>query len=258
MTGGNDILELKFEGGDINPSIVKPHEIAELLVSFEKALLHTIKKQNPEIDTEQVLVSFESIHHQSLDLQFVPQLAQSAVLSSYLLIGNCISNGDYNQLDCTTITHLKTFVKFSKKHNCIGYLNHNGQQLSSFSASTEITLPKNKIIKEETTVFGELTEVGGTNPNVHLKINDEYTLIFATDKRISKLLAPKLWEKVKLSGIVKWNVETARIEEFKLIEILDYTPGNTYQAITELKRITNGHWDKFENNEDINNELLRD
>ena len=39
MENGNDILELKFEGNGINPSIVKPSEVATQIEQFEKALI---------------------------------------------------------------------------------------------------------------------------------------------------------------------------------------------------------------------------
>lgn len=255
---GDEIIELKFEGNNISPSIVKPHEITELVNSFERALLYTIKKNHPEIDTTQLLFSFEKIKDESLDIQFFPKLVQSIVLSSFVLISDSIKNANFETLDSKTINELNTFVKFSNKYQCIGSFTYNGNRLSSLSGNTEIAIPKNKEATEETVIFGEITGAGGLKPNVHLRINDEYNIIISTDKKTSKILANKLYEKVKLAGIAKYDVDTTQITHFKISEILDYTPGNTYQAITELRAITSGYWDQFNTNEDINNELLRD
>src|SRR5437773_8090518 len=103
MERSSDILELRFSGNGINPSAVKPHEIAELIISFEKALLSVIKQEHSEIDIETLLFSFEAIRDESLDLRFVPIKVAEVVLSSYLLIATSLTTGDFNGLNNTAI-----------------------------------------------------------------------------------------------------------------------------------------------------------
>ncbi|HVK97412.1 MAG TPA: hypothetical protein VM368_06320, partial [Flavisolibacter sp.] len=91
-----------------------------------------------------------------------------------------------------------------------------------------------------------------------IRISDEQVLIFSTSHSHAKALAAKLYENVTLKGIAKWDAETLKIEDFKLIDILEYSPGNTSKAIGDLKKITSGFWDRYNTNEDINNQLLRD
>lgn len=258
MVNADDIMELKFEGNGISPSSIKPHEVADLIFNFEKALLSTIKQNHPEIDTEQLLFSFDAIRNESLDLQFVPRKVSPEVLSSYQLITRSISTGDYKILNNTTLSHLKAIARFSRKHNCTGYFRENGTTLSTLTPATEITLNKTPVIKGQTTIFGRLMDAGGENPNIHLKINDDYVLIFSTSEANAKALAAKLYEKVALKGIAKWDPQTLRIEDFKLSDILEYTPGKASKAIKDLKKLTSGFWDRFNTNEDINNQLLRD
>lgn len=258
MSNTDEILELKFDGNGINPGVVRPHEIAELIISFEKSLLITIKKQYPEIDTEELLFSFDIINDKSLDLGFIPKRIKEIVLSGYTAISICFSTGNFSDLDNEAIEHLKTFTKFSKRYNCIGYLNHNGKTLSSFNPNTEISINKPKIIRGEATIFGKVIDSGGEKPNVHIKINDEYVLIFKTSELNAQKLAAKLYQKVALNGIAKWDADTFKIEDFVLNDILEYSPGNTLSAINKLKSITSGFWDRFNTNDDINNQLLRD
>lgn len=258
MEIANDIIELKFEGNGINPSSVMPHEIAELIFNFEKALLATIKEKHAEIDTEELLFSFDAIRDESLDLQFVPRKASQAVLSSYQFMADSIGTGDYEKLNNTALGHLKAIARFSRRHNCTGYFTHNKTTLSTFTPSTEIVLNKTQFIKGEATIFGRLMDAGGENPNVHLKINDDYVLIFSTSEANAKALAAKLYEKVALRGMAKWHPETLRIEDFKLNDILEYSPGKASKAISDLKKLTSGFWDKFSTNDDINDQLLRD
>jgi hypothetical protein len=254
-----DILELQFKGNGIDPSKVKPHEIAELINSFEKALLFAIKQQRSEIDiADTVLFSFEAIRNESLDLRFIPRTANEAVLSAYFLISTCIGNNNYIDLNNASLKELRAITKFSKKYNCIGYFTHNDTQLSSFDASTEIEINKSKIRKEQTAIFGKIIDVGGENPNIHIKINDSYILIFKTSEENVKILAPRIYTYVKLIGEATWDVETFQILNFKLFSINDYVSGNTSNSINELRSLTSGFWDKFNTNDEINDQLLRD
>ncbi len=256
-----DILELKFEGDGINPGKVKPHEIAELIVSFEKALLSTIKQNNPEIDSESLLFTFQEVKNESIGLRFSPiiqDIVKSVVLAGFLSISNSFKEGDFSHLPSTAIANLKTITKFSKKYKCHGSFKHNDEVVSSFTPHTEISTDKVKWIKQETTIYGKLVDIGGENPNVHIKISDDQTLIFKTSEANAKSLAPKLYEKVAVKGIAKFNPTTLEIVEFKLTDISAYSPGKTFSAIQKLRNITSGFWDNFNTNDEINNQLLRD
>ena len=253
-----DILELKFEGNNVNPSTVKPSEIAHLIEDFEKALLSTIEQNHREINTEAVLFTFHEIKDESLGLRFMPKLITEIILSSYSIITTCINEGNFNQLNLNTIAALKSITKFSKRHNCIGYFKKNGITLSTFTATTEINFDKNHLVKGERTIYGKLIDVGGENPNIHLKVNDDYIIIITTDEKNAKYLATKLFEKVGLKGTAKWDAITSQIVDFKLHDIIDYIPGNVSNAFNEMKKLTSGFWDNFNNNDEINNHLFRD
>lgn len=253
-----DILELKFEGNGVNPSNVKPREVAELILNFEKSLLSTIKEQNPEIDTDQLLFSFEEIRNESLDLKFLTRSVREVVLSAYTLITTSLNSGDFSLLNSETISSLKSITRFSRKYECSGQFNLNGKVLSTFTPTTEISVDKPRLIKGETTIFGKLIDSGGENPNVHIRITEDQVLIFDTTEAHAKALATKLYEKVALSGIAKWDAKTMKILDFKLADILEYKAGNAAKAIAELRNITSGFWDKYNDNDDINQQLLRD
>lgn len=259
MGTDNDILELKFEGNGIKPEIVKPSEIALLIDQFEKVLLATIHENSPEINTtDAVLFSFEAIKDESLDIQFKSILAKDIILASFTLISTSINTGDFSKLPPIAITSLKNITKFSKKYNCTGQFNHNNQTLSTFNPTTEISLDKVKYIKGETTIHGTLIDIGGENPNIHIKVNDDYTLIFDSTVEISKALSPKLYERVGLKGTAKWDALTFHVIDFKLAEVLDYEQGSISNAFAELRNISSGIWDKYNTNDEINNQLLRD
>lgn len=264
MSAENDILELKFEGNGINPSKVKPSEIASIIQDFEKAILCTIKTTHPAIDTNEVLFTLEEIKDASIGINFVPNTfrippeIKSLVISSYVLLSTSIASGNYSQLSNDTLYSLKRISKFAKKYECSASFRHNGESLSTITPSTDIKLNQVGLIKGDTTIFGELIDSGGDNPNIHLKINDDYTVIIDTDKKKAKELATKLYDYIGLKGQAKWDVLTSRIVEFKLYEVLEYSGGNISGAFSELRGNVSGYWDNFNSNDDINKQLLRD
>src|SRR5690606_2730605 len=119
------------------------------------------------------------------------------------------------------------------KYQCNGEFKLNGKILSSFTHSTEIPYNKNPIVKGDITVIGRVIDSGGDNLNVHLKLSDDQKIIFSTSEAHAKQLAHRLYEKVSLIGTAKWDSITYEIKEFKLKEIIDYSPGNTLNAIKE-------------------------
>lgn len=264
MNDDSDILELKFEGNGIKPNIVKPSEIAFQIEQFETALLSTIKDKNPVIDIEQVLFYFDSIKNESISINFLAKNKsididlKSAIITAYLLVTTCINTGDFSDLTNDAIGALKGIAKFSKKHNCNAYFRHNGESLSTITPTSEIKAAKIPYLKGDITIYGTLYDAGGENPNIHLKVNNQYPIIIETTKEAAKLLAQRLYDYVGLKGVGKWDAKTSEVKEFKLYNILDYKSGNEQLAFAEISKITSGGWDKYNSDAEINNRLQRD
>lgn len=256
-----DILQLRFEGNGISPKKVKPSEIAELVKQFEKAILCTIASEHPEINTDHVLFTFENVKNESLGLNFeavkekILPSVKNIVVSSYLFLATSIATNQYSYLTNETIDCLKNISKFSKKYSCNAQFNHNGDTISTITPTTEIQSNKTGIIKGNITIYGEIVDVG---TNIHLKLNEGYNVIIDADKATSKVLGSKLWDYVGFRGSAKWDAVSSKITEFKLSEILDYNPGSIVDVFSELRDITSGVWDNYNNNDDINKQLLRD
>lgn len=240
MSETKDILQLKFDGNGINPDKVLPSEICDLVYEFQNALLCTIKESHPEIDTQAVLFSFDSIKNESLGINFkaieehvLPEI-KNVVVASYILIATSINTQDYSSLNQDAIGSLKKIVGFSKKYQCNGQLNRNGETLTTITPNTEIKDKKTISIKSNLTIYGEIVEVGN---NVHLRLNEGYNVYIDVDKTVSKKLATKLWEFVGIKGIGKWDTNTLKITEFKYLDILDYSPGNISRTFSELREV---------------------
>lgn len=262
MITGTDIIELKFEGDGIKPELVKASELGVLLQEFERAILSNLKRENPAIDITQRLLVLQAIEDKSVGINFkqfelLTSDIKQIILSSYISLAACIDKGDYTYFNEQTIKSLKQIVSFSKRYSCTATFKQNGQFLATVNGNTEIKQVKH-LLKSDTTIYGELYDAGGDNPNVHIKINDDYSVTVDTDKPTAKILASRLYEQIGLKGSAKFDAATSKIVEFKLREILDYSPGKTSSIMRELKNELSGYWDKFNNDRDINNQLLRE
>ena len=261
-TKKSDIFELRFEGNGIKPNKVKPSEVGTLIQEFEKALLSVIKQDYPQIDVTETLITFDKIEDKSLGLGFAGncevELGIRRIISkSYKSLTTAISTGDFSGYNNDTISPLRVISDFTKKYSCTGNFKHNGKNLGSIHPNSDIKLKKPQYLKGDTTIYGELIDAGGDNPNIHIKISDSYFVIIKTDRQKTKELATRLYDQVGLKGEAKWDIATSKIIEFKLYEVLDYTAGNIKSAIESLRKETSGIWDNFNSNEAINKKLLR-
>jgi len=254
----NNILELNFSGNDINPDAVKPSEIASQIVNFEETLLHVIKDKHPEIDTDQILFSFTNIGNNSLDIFFKPLIAIPIVLASYNLVSESINNNDYSTLPSKSVTSLINITKFTKKYDCEATFKLNNEIRSTITKETIINKTESTVFKGDTILYGKLTDIGGENPNLHLKINDEEKLIINISEEVAQKLSPNLYKYIGLKGSAVWDAETYKVIDFKYNDIVPYKGGNTLNAINEIKNnISSGVWDNYNTDDEINEALFR-
>jgi hypothetical protein len=249
METDNDILEIKFEGNQVNPDTIKPHEVAELIINFEKALLSTIKQEHPEIDTDHLLFSFHSIENRSLDLKFKAHTAKAIVVSSYALISTAINTSQYTKLNYDTIESLREISKFTKRHDCVGYFRYDDKAISTFTKDTEITFDRSNELKGETRIYGKVVRVGGESPTLHFKINDEYKIVIDVKEDLAKELAKNLYEEIGLVGVAKWDSISYKVIDFKVADIVELDNKPIKETFAELRNLLGKHWDKID---DIN------
>jgi hypothetical protein len=259
-----DILELKLEGNDINPKAVKPGELALLIYEFERSILSAVKAEYPGVDTSEILVSFDSIKDESIGVNLIPNLnligedIKQLIITSYISFTSAVASGNFQNLSTDTIKSLKRIQQVTRKYDCTANFRRNGEYLGGINSDTKIRVTRSNLLSGNTTIYGELFDAGGDSPNIHVRINDQYNIIISASRETVKELANRLYEVVGLKGYAKWDIKTSKIEEFELHNIIDYKPGNVKEAFRKLREISSGYWDKFESNEDINNELLRD
>lgn len=238
-----DILELKFDGNGIKPSVVRASEIAELIISFEKAIVSIIQEQHPEVKEDFLFISFEEISENSLHLKHLAKKLTPYVASAYLLIATAFENKNFNSIPNESIEELRTWSRFSKKYGCDGALLQNGKSIASFPSDIEIAYNDYGLIKGETTLYGEVTKAGGEKPRVTFKINGDYHISFEVKKEIAISLAANLYKEVGLKGIAKWDKKTFRVLDFKADSIVFFEKDKLENTFEELNKLFGKHLD---------------
>ena len=202
MEESTDIFELRFDGNGVNPETVKPSEIAQLINDLQEVLVCQIQQDFPQVNTEELLFTFDKIKNESLGIAFKKKLAkyinEDVVEVSYAKIAKAVSTGNFDEIPDKGVLSLRNISKFTQRHNCNGDLKSKGKVLSTILPTNEIKEKKHPTLKGTTILYGEITDIGS---NVHLKLNDGSTVyINNVDKQTSKQLATKLWEYVGVSS----------------------------------------------------------
>ncbi|TGE04642.1 hypothetical protein [Hymenobacter fodinae] len=209
------IIELKFEGNGIKPSKVKASEVAELIMSFEGAIMSVMKQQHASVSDTEVFISFEEIKDQSLSLKCLANKAREYVFPALLAITTSFSNNAYSGLPSGAIEDLKKITKFARRHECDGVWIQDGERVASFDKDTEINISEQEFLRGDTTIYGQVLKAGGDNPRVTLKIDDDYTVSFDVQREIAIKLASNLYKEVGMTGNARWHRKTYKVVDFR-------------------------------------------
>ena len=237
MEENTAIIELKFDVGNIKPSVVKVSAVAELIKSFEGAVEAVIRHNHPEIRHGYVFMSFDQIRHESLTIRCIAHKANEYVIPAYSTIISAFRSGNFNNLPSSSIEELRKIIRFTRKYNCDGSFISEGKQVANFNTDTDVSYSHDYVLRGETTLYGEVIKVGGDNPRVQVKVNNEYIIGFDVKKEIAIYLAAQLYKEIGLRGIARWDKTTNRIIDFKVDSVIDVETQNLNRTFEELNHL---------------------
>jgi hypothetical protein len=245
MSKATEIIEMCFRGEGITPDNLKASEIADLIASYEDALLCIIARNNPEINLEEVFVSLVGIEENSVHLKFKPKVL-GIVLSAAIVINSAIISNQYQALPFKSVESLNRIWAFTKRRNCSGEIS-GGEDLpvARISVETEIKISDEFFYQGDTTIYGVVERVGGSIPRVRIKLDNNQVIYAEIKESVAKRLAKNLYEAVCLKGFAKWRKENLKIEEFKIDQVIDFTEIPLSEAFQDLKGLIGQSWDEI-------------
>jgi|TARA_Y100000310_G_C20704425_1_gene834075 hypothetical protein len=238
-------LKIKFTGNDIEPSKVTANEFAKLVASYENALLAVIKKNAPGrqgID----FISVVEVKNESLTIEADPHTKD--VKEAANEINTAIKQKKINRLPYDAIDNLTNFQSFVNKHKCKAVLNGiDGVETAEIDENSNIKITESLYYKGETTVYGRIIRIGGSEPKVRIKTDNGKYLSVKTSRKNAKELSPNLYSRIGIKGIGKWKKETDELEEITAKSFVVVSDLPLTERLKGLSNLLSKYWNNIDN-----------
>lgn len=236
-------LEMKISGAGIKPGMMRARELGEVIGAFEDMIAAYVTQENPKLNKESIVIALTRIEAGSIGLKFSPNLEELTIPAANA-VTDAINRNDYSQLPAGSINALRTIAKFTKRHNCeTEFRVHNGAARLLATISPETEIPADSPFRGETTVYGEVTRVGGAAPKVQFRTLEGELLYCETSREIAKEIGSRLYSQVGLRGTAAWNARTLKIESFYIEEIIAYEETAATDAFAKLREAAGEFFD---------------
>lgn len=241
-------VEILLTGEGMSPGKIRSKEIAEVIESVEDMIASMVIRDHPDLKKETIVIGLKSIRQGSIGLEFSPNLAE-LTLPATRRITRSIAENDFGILPSSAINSLRKLSAFTRRHQCNAeFFTQNGKLEALAVLTPETRIPDIYPLSGETSIYGEITRVGGAEPKIQFKTLDNQIIYCSTSKAIAKKAGAKLYTKVELRGLAEWNSETFEIENFHVIDISDYEQTSPSEAFEELANLIG---DSFDNITDV-------
>lgn len=237
-------FELKIEGKDLVPSQLSIHELTDLLLAIERAVVKTAIHAEHGLDEDEAVVSLVDIGEGSTRLRFASEMP--ATTTAFVILSRAIADRSYANLPSPAIDALREIYDYAEKREAIVgfYAPENGhyRRVAEIRADVDLNLPELDIVRGNTVVYGKLTRIGGNPPKARLKLlNGEAISCFVSEK-LAKRIGNRLYEVIGLAGEAKWDADDYSLLHFRAQDIAPYEESSLTQAIKELRDAGSSAW----------------
>jgi hypothetical protein len=231
------LLQIRFAGGGILPENVRAGEMAEILIAVEDMVSGLVIKEHPKLTKDNLLVGLVSIEKGSLNLQFSSQIPE-VTLPAFKQLTKSIKTQDFSSLPGTTLRSLAGFSDFIRKKNCEAeFISNNGRAKVLATLTPDIIISSPDYLKGDSVIYGRVIRVGGREPKAMIETAEGVTVYCEIESEdLARVVGDRLYTWASLKGKAKWDSQSLRLEEFKIVEVSDYG-GSVSRAFEELSLI---------------------
>ncbi|MDX1521752.1 MAG: hypothetical protein R3264_09005 [Anaerolineae bacterium] len=252
------LLGIRFTGSGMKPGGIRSKEIAEIIEAYEDMIVSVVTHENPELHKDIIVVGLTNITDESIGLQFLPNVPD-LTFPAARKVSNAFDTLDFNILPSSAVKSAAKIISFVKKHECeaeiIEIEDNEYKKLAIITPSTAI--PTTPVLTGETTIYGEITRVGGIDPRVQLKTVDGQTIYCDVSRELARELGHKLYSPIALSGKAIWDTDSLVLEEFQIKEVLDYEQVSLSDAFVELREAAGNSFEHVDNVSEFATQLRR-
>ena len=220
--------------GDISPGSVRGRDLADVLDAVEDLIASIVVENEPDLNKDQIKISLVGIAQGSLKTSYSPNL-QALTIPAIEQAGQAIGSGAMSELPTSSLESIKKIKAFTNKYECeanISLVNGDTRELAKITPETDIPSPIS--IKGETTLYGEITRVGGKEPRIQFTTIDGSTIYCETTQSLAKQAGKRIYTQVAIHGIAEWDHKTHQILSFSLQSISEYSHkdySNVFQSL---------------------------
>lgn len=209
-------IVLKFDGKDINSSALGKDFLPLLKSVYD--LVQACSEDE---------VTIYGIENNCIKITFVVPAMMSLALS----MGDVSSVKDVARYNTAIKTINSCLQKRSATLECS---DSESSVVSNFDSQN--TIPSIEVSKRELTtqtrIFGMLLDVGGANPNAHIRSESfEDDVLLDVDVDVAKRLAKRLYENIGVTAMI--TVVGGKVKSGKVLDILDYSPIDINKWLSE-------------------------
>lgn len=209
-----------LNGDPISPDNISLADLSRFTESFGKLL----RGGEEEVSLKEVPVSIKkgclsiSINP---DYQYTP-----AMIHDYrVLTDGALGEGISSVIDPVRAAELNNLQAISKGSDDRKYvISYEDKKLTIDSSTNYQIIDKPIYVDVDEYVYGEITDMGGQTPNVHLTTNDGQTIIVPAGKELLMNAGNKLYRNQLVHVSAKEDIATGKKSNYTLISFEAYNP----------------------------------
>jgi hypothetical protein len=220
-------MKIVIDGENIHPASMDAAELGKFLISYSSAVKEIKSESNS-------FIAIEGIEDNCIAIKF--KANRSAAVAHLTLIA--FLSGEAVSISETCQKHVKEMISFSRVHSATILL-PGSRRHKSFTINKDTRLPHRQAMKHryQTRIYGELVEVGGVTPNIHLVYRGKKITCRIPTKEMAVELGRRLYDFIGLEGTATVEGGSWEIQEFSVSGILPYShkPGkDPFSKLREL------------------------
>jgi len=236
-------IEVRFVADGLVPSAVRSHEIADMLIAVEDLIVASVQRERPDLGKDTIIVGLAAVESNSIGLRFAPSPA-TVVVPIFRLIANTIHVQAYTSLPRVGREAVKKIAGFARKYHCRAELRTHEGLVAEVLATIgpDVDIPPAPRVSGITTIYGQVVNAGGKEPNVHVDLADGTRVTCWGTTAQVKQLASRLYTTVGIEGTARWDSETFEILDFHIIGITPYEEAPLDELFSEIRQVAGSHF----------------
>lgn len=234
-------INIHFSGEAVNTETFSFHKFSKLAEAYLDVLREIAAADNKAVDKKTLDFCLRSIHEGSYLGGFAPIGADTALLDANERLQKALENktvGSFSAAVQDAVYDMATLaVSFEVE---IGLQTVSGTYIF-FDAETFIR--ETGTVDDFTSVYGEIIEIGGIKPNVHLQVaGRDRPLICEVTKDMAMQLSSRLYTTVGFYGRAARYIANMEIKRFYVEEVLPYDDRNFDEDTADLMAYFTKHF----------------